>query len=108
VFALIGVWGLSTSWVDLLCMLLVGLAGYVMRVYDFPIAPVLIGLILGPMAEKQLRQALAIGQGDPTVLVASPLAATLLVLAGVALLLPVLLGRLKRAAEEPVEAAGTA
>ena len=100
VFAMIGVWGLSTSWVDLLCMVVVGLAGYAMRVYDFPIAPVLIGLVLGPMAEKQLRQALAIGQGDPTVLVASPLAASLLGLAVLALLLPVLLGRLKRVAEE--------
>jgi putative tricarboxylic transport membrane protein len=99
VFALIGIWGLSTSWVDLLCMLVIGLAGYVMRVYDFPIAPVLIGLILGPMAEKQLRQALAIGQGDPTVLVASPLAATLLLLAAVALLLPIMLSRLRGAAE---------
>jgi len=101
VFALVGIWGLATSWVDLLCMLLIGLAGYVMRVYDFPIAPVLIGLILGPMAEKQLRQALAIAQGDPTVLVSSPLAASLLALAAVALLLPAILGRLKRAVEEP-------
>ena len=100
VFAMVGVWGLSTSWMDLLCMFLIGLAGYVMRVYDFPIAPVLIGLILGPMAEKQLRQALAIGQGDPLVLVSSPLAASLLALAALALLLPVVLGRLKRAAEE--------
>jgi putative tricarboxylic transport membrane protein len=104
VFATVGVWGLSTSWMDLLCMFVIGIAGYVMRVYDFPIAPVLIGLILGPMAEKQLRQALAIGQGDPLVLVASPLAASLLGLAVIALLLPVLLGRLKRAAEDPVTA----
>jgi putative tricarboxylic transport membrane protein len=99
VFALIGVWGLSTSTMDLVCMFVIGLAGYVMRVYDFPIAPVLIGLVLGPMAEKQLRQALAIGQGDPLVLVSSPLSIALLALAVLALLLPVLLGRLKRAAE---------
>jgi len=99
VFAMIGVWGLSTSWVDLLCMLIIGLAGYVMRVYDFPIAPVLIGLVLGPMAEKQLRQALAIGQGDPLTLVSSPLSASLLGIAVLALLLPVLIARLKRTAE---------
>src|SRR5688500_16923024 len=97
VFALIGVWGLSTSWVDLLCMLIIGLGGYVMRVYDFPIAPVLIGLILGPMAEKQLRQALAIGQSDPLTLVSSPLAATLLGLAVLTFLLPIVLRRLGRA-----------
>jgi putative tricarboxylic transport membrane protein len=99
VFAMVGVWGLSTSWMDLVCMFLIGLAGYAMRVYDFPIAPVLIGLILGPMAEKQLRQALAIGQGDPVVLVSSPLAVCLLALAALALLLPVVMSRLKRAVE---------
>jgi putative tricarboxylic transport membrane protein len=103
VFALIGVWGLATSWMDLVCMFVIGLAGYVMRVYDFPIAPVLIGLVLGPMAEKQLRQALAISQGDPIALVASPLAASLLALAVIALLLPALLGRMKRAAETPAD-----
>ena len=107
VFALIGVWGLSTSWVDLLSMVVIGVMGYVMRVYDFPIAPVLIGLILGPMAEKQLRQALAIAQGDPLVLVSSPIAASLLALAVVALLLPVVLGRLKREVEAD-DAAATA
>lgn len=99
VFAMIGVWGISTSWIDLLSMLLIGLAGYVMRVYDFPIAPVLIGLVLGPMAEKQLRQALAIGQGDPLTLVRSPLAASLFALALIAFLLPLLMSRLKGKAE---------
>jgi putative tricarboxylic transport membrane protein len=84
---------------DLLCMFVIGLAGYAMRVYDFPVAPVLIGLILGPMAEKQLRQALAIGQGHPIVLVSSPLAVCLFALAALALLLPLVMGRLKRAAE---------
>jgi putative tricarboxylic transport membrane protein len=101
VFAMLGVWSLSRSWIDLLCMFLVGLAGYVMRVYDFPIAPVLIGLILGPLAEKQLREALAGAQGDPLVLVSTPLAAILLLLAVFALLLPFVVGRLKRAAEAP-------
>jgi putative tricarboxylic transport membrane protein len=47
-----------------------------------------IGMILGPMAEIQLRRALAIGAGDVTVLVKSPIAATLLALAALALLTP--------------------
>ena len=82
-------------------MFVIGLAGYVMRVYDFPIAPVLIGLVLGPMAEKQLRQALAIGQGDPLVLVSSPLPPRCSPSPLLALLLPVLLARLKRAGRAP-------
>ncbi|QDJ12229.1 Tricarboxylate transport membrane protein tctA (plasmid) [Roseomonas mucosa] len=88
VFALVGVWGLSSSWVDLACMAVIGLLGYAMRVYDFPIAPVLIGLVLGPMAEIQLRRALAIGQGDPAILVSTPVSATMMVLAVAIVVLP--------------------
>jgi len=54
-------------------------------------------MILGPMAETQLRRALAIGQGSPWVLVDSPLSATLLALAVAVLLLPTLLRRLRPA-----------
>ena len=78
VFGIVGVYGLGASELDLALMVLVGLAGYAMRVYDFPIAPALLGMILGPMAETQLRRALAIGQGSPWTLVESPLSATLL------------------------------
>lgn len=95
VFAMVGIWGSGTSWMDLLLMLVIGLAGYVMRVYDFPIAPVLIGLILGPLAEVQLRRALSIGEGNPLVLVSSPLSATLMVLVVATLFLPVLLRKLR-------------
>jgi putative tricarboxylic transport membrane protein len=98
VFGIVGVYGLNASGLDLALMVLVGLAGYGMRVYDFPIAPVLLGLILGPMAETQLRRALAISQGDPVVLVATPLSASLLLLAVAVLLLPTLLRRLRAAA----------
>jgi putative tricarboxylic transport membrane protein len=97
VFGMVGVYGLSNSALDLALMLVVGLAGYVMRVYDFPIAPVLLGLILGPMAETQLRRALAISQGDPAVLVSTPLSAALLVLVVAVLFLPTLLRRLRPA-----------
>lgn len=88
VFSLVGIWGASNSWVDLAMMFAVGGLGYVMRVYDFPIAPVLIGLILGPMAEVQLRRALAIGQGDPLVLVSTPLSAVLIVIAVLVVAVP--------------------
>jgi putative tricarboxylic transport membrane protein len=95
VFAMIGIWGLARSWMDLLIMAIVGLMGYVMRVYDFPIAPVLIGLILGPMAENYLRTALAAGQGNPIVLVSTPVSATVMILAVLFLALPPLLRRLR-------------
>jgi putative tricarboxylic transport membrane protein len=97
VFGIVGVYGLGASELDLALMVLIGLAGYAMRVYDFPIAPALLGMILGPMAETQLRRALAIGQGSPWTLVESPLSATLLLLAMAVLLLPTVLRRLRPA-----------
>ena len=94
VFSLVGIWGLSTSWMDLLLMFVIGMAGYVMRLYDFPIAPVLIGLILGPMAETQLRRALSISQGDPFTLVSTPISASLLAVSLIVLVLPAILRRI--------------
>jgi putative tricarboxylic transport membrane protein len=72
-------------------LLVFGLLGYGLRLFHFPIAPVVVGLILGPMAEQQLRRALAISQGDVTVLFTSPIAATLLTLAALALVVPMIL-----------------
>ena len=76
-----------------------GLVGYVARVHDFPIAPALIGLILGPQAEIQLRRALAVSQGDWSVLVGTPIAATLLGIAALVLIVPPLLAHRRRRAE---------
>lgn len=95
IFALIGIWGVSGSEIDLIIMLSVGVAGYVMRVYDFPIAPVLIGLILGPMAEYQLRTALLSRQGSPWVLVETPISIAFLTVAAATFIIPPLLRRLR-------------
>jgi putative tricarboxylic transport membrane protein len=65
-----------------------GVLGFLMRRYDYPIAPVVVGLILGPVAESQLRRALQINLGDPMVLVESPISATLLAIALIALVAP--------------------
>ncbi len=97
VFGIVGVYGLSGSELDVVLMVAIGLVGYLMRVYDFPVAPALIGMILGPMAETQLRRALAIGQGSPAVLVGSPVALGLLALSAAVLLLPTVLRRVRPA-----------
>jgi putative tricarboxylic transport membrane protein len=90
-FATLGTIGANPSVVELGMLLVFGLLGYALRLFGFPIAPVVIGLILGPMAEQQLRRALAISQGDVTVLFTSPLSATLLTLAFLALVIPIAL-----------------
>jgi putative tricarboxylic transport membrane protein len=97
-FATLGTIGVNPSPVELGMLTLFGVMGYLMRLYGYPIAPVVVGLILGPMAEQQLRRALAISQGDWTTLVSTPLSATLLGLAAVALVLPFLLRSTNRGA----------
>jgi putative tricarboxylic transport membrane protein len=85
VFATIGTYGISQSWVDLVQLYVIGLMGYAMRRYDFPTAPVIIGMILGPMAEQNFRQAMTISAGDWTVFFTRPLSATILIISLLAL-----------------------
>jgi putative tricarboxylic transport membrane protein len=91
VFATLGTIGVNPSQVELAMLLLFGILGYGLRRFGYPIAPVVIGLILGPLAEQQLRRALAISQGDVTVLVRSPLAIVLLLLALAAFVIPLVM-----------------
>jgi len=79
VFAGLGAFSLNFTPVDVGVLLVVGVLGFFMRRYGYPIAPMVVGLILGPIFENQLRRSLAISQGDPTALIASPIAATIYV-----------------------------
>jgi putative tricarboxylic transport membrane protein len=88
VFAAMGTVAANPSAVELMMLLVFGVLGYLMRRYDYPIAPIVVGLILGPMAEAQLRRALSISLGDPLVLVQNPVSATLLAIAFIALVAP--------------------
>ncbi|MBB5076919.1 tripartite tricarboxylate transporter permease [Nonomuraea endophytica] len=89
-FAALGVYALNASAVDLIVLFVLGLLGWAMRRFGLPVAPAVIGMILGPMAEIQLRRALAIGAGEVTVLIKSPIAIVLLLLSALALLTPLL------------------
>ncbi len=90
-FATLGTIGVNPSPVELTMLGLFGFLGYGMRLYGYPIAPVVVGMILGPMAEQQLRRALAIAQGDWTTLVSTPLSAILIGIAVLALVVPMIL-----------------
>jgi putative tricarboxylic transport membrane protein len=81
VFATIGAYGVSNSVIDLLVMYAVGVVGMLMKRYDFPVAPAVIGMILGPLAEQAFRQALTISQGDWTTFVTRPISAVFLAIA---------------------------
>ncbi len=85
VFAAFGVYAAGASTVDLAVMIAIGVIGFVMRRYDVPLAPVLIALILGPLAEYSLRDAMANSSNNAAVLVSSPItiALYLILIAGV-------------------------
>ena len=91
VFAALGTWSVSGSAFDIVLLGLIGAMGYIMRAYDFPVAPTIIGLILGPMAEQQFRRAMAISQGDLSTFVTRPLSAAMLALALAAIIVPLAL-----------------
>ena len=91
VFATLGTYSLANSVVDLVTLYIIGFIGFLMRRFSFPVAPAVIGMILGPLAEQQFRRALAISQGDYGVFLTRPISLALLVAAALALLLPVLI-----------------
>ena len=91
IFATVGVYGMRQSTFDLFLMFIVGLVGVLMRRFDFPTAPVIVGMILGPMAETQLRNGLSIGEGKWTVLVERPISLALLIIVAAVLVVPPLM-----------------
>ncbi len=91
VFATVGVYGMRQSAFDLVLLYGVGLLGVLMRRLDVPTAPLLVGMILGPLAEANLRNGLAIGEGRWTVFVERPASLALLGVIAALLLVPQLL-----------------
>ncbi|KNC17218.1 tripartite tricarboxylate transporter TctA [Arthrobacter sp. RIT-PI-e] len=77
VFCALGVYATSAAVSDLLLVFGIGFVGFLLRRYGFPLAPVMIGVVLGPLAETSLRNALASSGGDATVLISSGISITL-------------------------------
>lgn len=90
VICVLGAYALNQAPVDVWVMLASGVLGFVLRQARFPMGPLVLALILGPMAESNLRRALVISQGDATILVRQPIALVLLVITAISLLWPLL------------------
>ena len=88
VFGTLGVYSLSGSVIDVIVMYAIGVLGFFMRRYDFPIAPVILGVILGPLMETQARRALTASGDDFGVFFGRPLTVILLLFAVAAFILP--------------------
>ena len=87
-FATLGVYSAANSVLDVLIMYGIGVLGFFARRLDFPVAPIVLGVILGPLLETQFRRAMSIAQGDLTIFVTRPLSAMILAFALAALVVP--------------------
>jgi putative tricarboxylic transport membrane protein len=99
VFCAIGVFSLNNSEFDVYLMALFGLFGYISAKLEMEAAPMLLGLIIGPMMEEYLRRAMLLSRSDPMVFLESPISATMLALAVMAMVV-VLLPTLRKKREE--------
>lgn len=103
IFATMGAYTLNNNLIDLVILWVIGLIGFGMRVLDIPVAPCIVGLILGPMAEQQFRRALAISQGDLSVFVTHPISLTLLLIGVLLVVIPVMLRRRRAASHSAAD-----
>ncbi|MFL9668319.1 tripartite tricarboxylate transporter permease [Variovorax sp. AB1(2024)] len=94
IFATVGAYGMRQSAFDLFLLYGIGLLGVLMRRFDFPTAPVVVGMILGPLAEAQLRNAMSMGEGSAMVFLQRPMSLTLIVIVLAVLVLPRLAKRM--------------
>jgi TctA family transporter len=84
-FCCIGAYSVNNNVFDVFMMALFGVVGYALIKLDFEPAPLLLGFVLGPMLEENLRRAMLISRGDATVFVTHPLSLTLLAISAVLL-----------------------
>ncbi len=73
-FAVLGAYAVNLQWLDLVLLLIFGLLGLMMRRFGLPVLPLIIGVILGPRVERQLRQTLQLGGGEWSSVLSEPIA----------------------------------
>ncbi len=101
----IGVYAINAGTFDLLLVVGIGALGYLLRKFGVPMAPLVLGVVLGNMMEQNLRRALSITDGNVSVLFGSPVAIALWTAAAAVVIVPQVLRRMRRAkrvAAEPV------
>ena len=85
----LGIYSLDRNAFDLIVAFALGVVGFLMRRYDYPLAPVILGVVLGPLIDNNFRRGMIMTDGDVLALLTRPIAAAFLALALVSLLLPV-------------------
>jgi len=93
--SVLGAYAISNNTFSVWVVLVFGLIGYAMKRLDFPTAPLVLGLVLGPLFEKALVQTSAIGDGNLMIVFSRPLCVTVLALAVLLLAGPAVVSRLR-------------
>ena len=91
----IGIYAINGNLVELYFGLMFGVAGYVFRKVDIPLAPLILSLVLGGIMEQSFRQAMTISGGNPKIFVGSPICVTLVALSIISIFLPFILKRIE-------------
>jgi len=88
ILAVIGSFGVRNSIGDVVIMFLFGVVGYLFEKYDFPITPMVIAMVLGPIIESSFRRSMLLGNNDPLYFITRPISAGLLIAALFSILFP--------------------
>ncbi|MFV0245516.1 MAG: tripartite tricarboxylate transporter permease [Qingshengfaniella sp.] len=89
ILCVVGVFATTDRMFDVWLMFLMGMAGYLLRKLNYPVAPAVLAIVLGPLAEKSLRQSLISSQGDPMTFIERPISLSCILIAVVLVLYPV-------------------
>ncbi len=95
VLSTIGSYAIANNYFDVFTMLGAGIIGYFMKKFDFPASPIVLALILGPMAESEMRRALVMSEGSFMIFLERPISLAFIILAIVSLVLPFIMGKIK-------------
>jgi putative tricarboxylic transport membrane protein len=88
VLSIVGGYAATRDMHDVWLMLAFGLGAFFLRKFDYPLAPAVLAIVLGPIAEPTLRQSLLISSGDPMIFLNRPIAGPITIIAVILILLP--------------------
>lgn len=88
-FCSVGTFAFNHNMTDIFVMVFFGFIGFFMVKFDFPIPPIILGIILGDMVEKNLQRSLVVSEGSFAIFFTRPISCALLIIAILSLLLPI-------------------
>ncbi len=98
VLCALGVFATTDRMFDVWIMVVIGIVGYLMRKLNYPVAPAVLAIVLGPLAERSLRQSLVSSRGDPMTFLERPISLTCMLIALALVCYPLIINLKRRRA----------